>query len=134
MKLLVCCELHVDRYPSKSSPTSSRKKRVKETHEDEREADQRKFAPSPRVDDEINDEDYDDMDANRKNYYCKFCNRTWDITYFKNSQQFGAHCSNCSRKPRQDGAVPQSPSPVFYKGMCPCMFSLISLFSPALLS
>jgi hypothetical protein len=45
----------------------------------------------------------------RKNYFCKFCNKTWDFHHFKNSQQFGAHCSNCSRRPQQDGLVPPSP-------------------------
>ncbi|KAL6068235.1 GATA zinc finger domain containing protein [Balamuthia mandrillaris] len=31
-------------------------------------------------------------------YYCRYCNRTWPLSAFRNSQQFGAHCSNCSRK------------------------------------
>eukprot|EP01122_Echinamoeba_exundans_P013392 TRINITY_DN5843_c0_g1_i1.p1 TRINITY_DN5843_c0_g1~~TRINITY_DN5843_c0_g1_i1.p1 ORF type:complete len:610 (+),score=139.75 TRINITY_DN5843_c0_g1_i1:78-1907(+) len=31
-------------------------------------------------------------------YWCKYCNLTWPLSYFKNRQQFGAHCSNCSRK------------------------------------
>lgn len=31
-------------------------------------------------------------------YYCKYCGLTWPMNYFKNRQQFGAHCSNCSRK------------------------------------
>lgn len=31
-------------------------------------------------------------------YYCKYCNVTWPVHFFKNRQQFGAHCSNCSRK------------------------------------
>jgi DNA-binding transcriptional MerR regulator len=34
----------------------------------------------------------------KENYYCKYCNVTWPIHHFKNRQQFGAHCSNCSRK------------------------------------
>ncbi len=47
-----------------------------------------------------------ERDSNaRKNYYCKYCNKTWDFTHFKNSQQFGAHCSNCSRRPRQEDDV-----------------------------
>ncbi|EFA80888.1 GATA-binding transcription factor [Heterostelium album PN500] len=37
-----------------------------------------------------------------KGYYCKYCKKTWPQSSFKNSQQFGAHCSNCSRKPRGD--------------------------------
>lgn len=64
------------------------------------------------------EQDEENMDS-RKNYYCKFCNKTWDCTHFKNSQQFGAHCSNCSRRPQLDGMVPlddlsassSSPSP-----------------------
>eukprot|EP01133_Synstelium_polycarpum_P010925 gene10925-12732_t len=35
-----------------------------------------------------------------KGYFCKYCKKTWPQSSFKNSQQFGAHCSNCSRKPR----------------------------------
>eukprot|EP00026_Physarum_polycephalum_P013018 Phypoly_transcript_13376.p1 GENE.Phypoly_transcript_13376~~Phypoly_transcript_13376.p1 ORF type:complete len:281 (+),score=73.43 Phypoly_transcript_13376:158-1000(+) len=52
----------------------------------------------------------------RKNYFCKFCNKTWDFNHFKNSQQFGAHCSNCSRRPTNphDAMVPPSPSPSPY--------------------
>ena len=30
-------------------------------------------------------------------YYCKFCDKTFSETCFRNVQQFGAHCSNCSR-------------------------------------
>eukprot|EP01132_Coremiostelium_polycephalum_P002516 gene2516-3114_t len=37
-----------------------------------------------------------------KGYYCKYCKKTWPQSSFKNSQQFGAHCSNCSRKPRSE--------------------------------
>jgi hypothetical protein len=37
-------------------------------------------------------------DEGKENYYCKYCNVTWPIHHFKNRQQFGAHCSNCSRK------------------------------------
>jgi len=36
----------------------------------------------------------------RKRYYCKYCNQTWALSHFRNSQQFGAHCSNCSRRPK----------------------------------
>jgi len=31
-------------------------------------------------------------------YYCKYCDNSWPSTHFRNRQQFGAHCSNCSRK------------------------------------
>jgi hypothetical protein len=31
-------------------------------------------------------------------YHCKFCQHTWPQHHFRNAQQFGAHCSNCSRK------------------------------------
>lgn len=31
-------------------------------------------------------------------YRCKFCQQTWPQSHFRNAQQFGAHCSNCSRK------------------------------------
>lgn len=31
-------------------------------------------------------------------YHCKFCQHTWPQSHFRNAQQFGAHCSNCSRK------------------------------------
>jgi len=33
-----------------------------------------------------------------KEYYCGYCNTSWPQGHFKNIQQFGAHCSNCSRK------------------------------------
>eukprot|EP01113_Clastostelium_recurvatum_P012376 TRINITY_DN1642_c0_g1_i10.p1 TRINITY_DN1642_c0_g1~~TRINITY_DN1642_c0_g1_i10.p1 ORF type:complete len:476 (-),score=112.15 TRINITY_DN1642_c0_g1_i10:1080-2306(-) len=33
-------------------------------------------------------------------YYCKHCETTWPLTFFRNRQQFGAHCSNCSRQRR----------------------------------
>lgn len=36
-------------------------------------------------------------------YWCKYCNLTWPLSYFKNRQQFGAHCSNCSRKRKSRG-------------------------------
>lgn len=38
------------------------------------------------------------IENNQKEYYCKYCNSKWPTHYFKNTQQFGAHCSNCSRK------------------------------------
>lgn len=40
-------------------------------------------------------------------YYCKYCGMTWPLNFFKNRQQFGAHCSNCSRKrkSRETGPV-----------------------------
>lgn len=31
-------------------------------------------------------------------YYCKHCETSWPMDYFRNPQQFGAHCSNCSRQ------------------------------------
>jgi len=31
-------------------------------------------------------------------YYCKYCDTSWPYHHFRNAQQFGAHCSNCSRK------------------------------------
>lgn len=43
----------------------------------------------------------------RKKYYCKYCDHTFSLSQFRNSQQFGAHCSNCSRRPRfgEDGST-----------------------------
>eukprot|EP01112_Ceratiomyxa_fruticulosa_P018895 TRINITY_DN6109_c0_g1_i3.p1 TRINITY_DN6109_c0_g1~~TRINITY_DN6109_c0_g1_i3.p1 ORF type:complete len:607 (-),score=130.68 TRINITY_DN6109_c0_g1_i3:366-2186(-) len=39
--------------------------------------------------------------GNGKDYYfCKYCETTWPLTFFRNRQQFGAHCSNCSRRRR----------------------------------
>jgi len=35
-------------------------------------------------------------DPNRK-YHCRHCNGSWPVSAFRNPQQFGAHCSNCSR-------------------------------------
>lgn len=108
----------------KSSPPTKRRKRVKDDEDSDTPSPALKRSPSSLQD--ISAEEDGDMSPNNKNYYCKYCNKTWDITYFKNSQQFGAHCSNCSRKPRQDGSVPQSPA--YYKGMS--SFSLsISPFS-----
>eukprot|EP01122_Echinamoeba_exundans_P011827 TRINITY_DN4834_c0_g1_i1.p1 TRINITY_DN4834_c0_g1~~TRINITY_DN4834_c0_g1_i1.p1 ORF type:complete len:437 (+),score=72.21 TRINITY_DN4834_c0_g1_i1:221-1531(+) len=36
--------------------------------------------------------------ADKDFYWCQYCNLSWPFSYFKNRQQFGAHCSNCSRK------------------------------------
>jgi len=44
----------------------------------------------------------------RKHYYCKYCKQTWAISHFKNSQQFGAHCSNCSRRPANGASDTES--------------------------
>lgn len=43
-------------------------------------------------------------------YYCKYCGLTWPLNFFKNRQQFGAHCSNCSRKRKSRGMYCVSPS------------------------
>jgi len=50
---------------------------------------------SPDANDE---EDQRDDGKERENYYCRYCDNTWPLNYFRNRQQFGAHCSNCSRK------------------------------------
>jgi hypothetical protein len=50
----------------------------------------------------------------KENYYCKYCNVTWPIHHFKNRQQFGAHCSNCSRKRK-------------FKSTCLCLFLFLFL-------
>lgn len=51
-------------------------------------------------------------------YHCKFCDQAWPASYFRNRQQFGAHCSNCSRRRnvgppegvlRLSGALPLPP-------------------------
>jgi hypothetical protein len=39
-------------------------------------------------------------------YHCKFCQHTWPQSHFRNAQQFGAHCSNCSRKRKVKGTAP----------------------------
>eukprot|EP01133_Synstelium_polycarpum_P003935 gene3935-4556_t len=46
-----------------------------------------------------------DFDGNPEQYYCKYCDKTWPSSFFRNKQSFGAHCSNCSRKRkhRDDG-------------------------------
>jgi len=43
--------------------------------------------------------------SKRKKYYCKYCDQTFSMSQFRNSQQFGAHCSNCSRRPRDEDGV-----------------------------
>jgi GATA zinc finger len=59
------------------------------------------------------DEDDDDsmlhgirrsINGDVESYFCKYCNRVWPATAFRNAQQFGAHCSNCSRQGK--GAEP----------------------------
>ena len=56
---------------------------------------------------EYDDDYYDDLhDKDRvgeNNYYCRYCDTTWPLNYFRNRQQFGAHCSNCSRKRKPRG-------------------------------
>ncbi|KAL6054134.1 GATA-binding transcription factor [Balamuthia mandrillaris] len=37
-------------------------------------------------------------DDGKGEYYCKYCDTAWPYSHFRNAQQFGAHCSNCSRK------------------------------------
>ncbi|KYQ92286.1 hypothetical protein DLAC_06770 [Tieghemostelium lacteum] len=41
----------------------------------------------------------------QESYYCKYCEKNFPSSRFKNIQSFGAHCSNCSRKrkSRDDG-------------------------------
>ncbi|GAM20074.1 hypothetical protein SAMD00019534_032490 [Acytostelium subglobosum LB1] len=41
------------------------------------------------------------LDSDR-GYFCKYCKKNWPLSSFKNSQQFGAHCSNCSRKSKAE--------------------------------
>lgn len=93
----------------RKSPTAKRKRIAKDADNDHMITLRH---PIMFKDNNIEDEDDKNMDS-RKNYYCKFCNKTWDFTHFKNSQQFGAHCSNCSRRTQQDGMVPMDdlPSP-----------------------
>lgn len=43
-------------------------------------------------------------------YYCRYCKQTWPLSFFRNSQQFGAHCSNCSRKKRQIATEDKPPA------------------------
>eukprot|EP00727_Mastigamoeba_balamuthi_P007755 m51a1_g360 putative gata-binding transcription factor (303) ;mRNA; f:588549-589717 len=61
----------------------------------------------------------------RRRYYCKYCRKSWPMSHFRNSQQFGAHCSNCSRKPRPqtlpDGNSPPSPAS---EGACEMLCTL----------
>jgi len=46
-----------------------------------------------------------DGSSKRKKYYCKYCDQTFSLSQFRNSQQFGAHCSNCSRRPRDEDGM-----------------------------
>lgn len=46
-------------------------------------------------------------------YYCKYCGLTWPLNFFKNRQQFGAHCSNCSRKRKSRGTSSLFPTFLF---------------------
>lgn len=56
---------------------------------------------SPKDSPYYQDDDYDVQSSKPKDYYyCKYCEQSWPLGYFRNSQQFGAHCSNCSRKRR----------------------------------
>lgn len=107
--------------PSKA-PTGKRKRRDKEN--DEETSDHMSTLRKPIVfKDKPHNELIDDSKAdNRKNYYCKYCDKTWDFNHFKNSQQFGAHCSNCSRRPRQDGPLPH---PLYYQDSAPTNLILI---------
>lgn len=42
-------------------------------------------------------------------WHCRYCGQSWPQGFFRNSQQFGAHCSNCSRKPsRASSSASQS--------------------------
>jgi len=50
----------------------------------------------------------------RKKYYCKYCNQTWALSHFRNSQQFGAHCSNCSRRPKDGDEKDYQDDPMDY--------------------
>eukprot|EP01117_Protostelium_nocturnum_P011960 TRINITY_DN4377_c0_g1_i1.p1 TRINITY_DN4377_c0_g1~~TRINITY_DN4377_c0_g1_i1.p1 ORF type:complete len:537 (+),score=232.99 TRINITY_DN4377_c0_g1_i1:312-1922(+) len=47
-----------------------------------------------------------------KEYFCTYCGMSWPFGYFKNIQQFGAHCSNCSRK---HGKAEGSEEPIIKK-------------------
>jgi len=106
--------------PSKAPPTK-RKRREKEN--DEETSDPMITLRKPIVFKEKPTEHTDESKGDsRKNYYCKYCNKTWDFTHFKNSQQFGAHCSNCSRRPRQDGPLPH---PLYYQDSAPTNLILI---------
>jgi hypothetical protein len=42
----------------------------------------------------------DELAGQQRRYYCRYCKQSWPLTFFRNSQQFGAHCSNCSRRPQ----------------------------------
>lgn len=54
------------------------------------------------------------MEAGKENYYCKYCDTSWPYNHFRNAQQFGAHCSNCSRKRKVKGMQRSSFSRCFY--------------------
>ncbi|PRP82544.1 hypothetical protein PROFUN_04849 [Planoprotostelium fungivorum] len=49
-------------------------------------------------DEDFTEESEEEMNVDSKEYYCGYCNTSWPAGHFKNIQQFGAHCSNCSRK------------------------------------
>lgn len=103
----------VDKVKTSKSPSAKRKKR--DTKDSSDHSDHMTTIRNPIVFKEIFQQDINNniplspTSDSRKNYFCKFCNKTWDFHHFKNSQQFGAHCSNCSRRPTQDGLVPPSP-------------------------
>jgi len=56
------------------------------------------------IDDDVSS---DDVEADDSSYHCRYCDKYFSLSYFKNRQQFGAHCSNCSRhrKLRSDEAL-----------------------------
>eukprot|EP01130_Rhizamoeba_saxonica_P000884 TRINITY_DN10774_c0_g1_i1.p1 TRINITY_DN10774_c0_g1~~TRINITY_DN10774_c0_g1_i1.p1 ORF type:complete len:437 (+),score=85.94 TRINITY_DN10774_c0_g1_i1:50-1360(+) len=37
-------------------------------------------------------------DVHNNFYHCKYCDKKFGLKHFKNRQQFGIHCSNCSRE------------------------------------
>lgn len=53
-------------------------------------------------------------DSNNSSYYCRYCDKYFSSAVFRNRQQFGAHCSNCSRhrKLRGEEVVLGTSSPV----------------------
>eukprot|EP01088_Endostelium_zonatum_P021083 TRINITY_DN809_c1_g1_i1.p1 TRINITY_DN809_c1_g1~~TRINITY_DN809_c1_g1_i1.p1 ORF type:complete len:648 (+),score=224.10 TRINITY_DN809_c1_g1_i1:192-2135(+) len=46
----------------------------------------------------IKEENSTSSASGKEDYYCKYCEKSWPFSHFRNAQQFGAHCSNCSRK------------------------------------
>lgn len=71
----------------KPSPTHAKPQKKRKEHDS---------TPS-----KLKDKDASELKENkRKKYYCKYCDQTFSLSQFRNSQQFGAHCSNCSRRPR----------------------------------